>query len=175
MHLCRKSWSVLALVVMLSLPPIGSGAPPEKPPAKDVPSVEEARGRARLLHEAMHGTLQVVHHEYYREDENLTIPAATMNKVFRELAARRGVQLRWLAVNADAMNADHKPQTDFEKQAAAALAAGKEEYESVAEGVYRRAGPITLTSDCLGCHAPTRTSNQDRAAGLIIAMPVKGR
>ena len=54
--------------------------------AAPLPSVVEARGRARLLHETIQATLQVVHHEYYREDEKLPIPARTFKKVFRELA-----------------------------------------------------------------------------------------
>jgi hypothetical protein len=132
----------------------------------------EQRKLARLLHETMHATLQVVHHEYYREDEGLKIPAATLQKVFRELATRQNVQLRWLAVDAEAMNADHKPSTEFEKQAVKALTQGQTEFEQVDGGTYRHVGVITLTSDCLKCHSPTRTSNLDRKAGLVIAIPI---
>lgn len=145
-----------------------------EPPANArLPALEEARGRAKLLHESMHATLQVVHHEYFREDKGISIPAATLKRVFKELATRQQVELRWLAVNAQAMNVDHKPRTDFEHQAVRALAAGKEEFELVEEGVYRHVGVITLTSDCLKCHLPNRTSTKDRAAGLVIAMRIK--
>jgi hypothetical protein len=132
----------------------------------------EARGRARLLHELVHATLQIVHHEYYREDEALKLPAASMNQVFGELAKRQKAKLRWLAVNAQAMNVDHEPRDEFEKQAARALAAGKIEFEQAGEGEYRYAGPITLTSDCLKCHLPNRKSNQNRSAALVITMPL---
>lgn len=140
-------------------------------PVTEVPTVEAARGRARLLHEAMHATLQVVHHEYYREDEGLAIPAATLKTVFKELGKRQKVELRWLVVNAKAMNVDHNPQNDFEKEAVAALASGKHEFELAKDGVYRHAGLILLTSECLKCHLPRRTSTDPRAAGLVISVP----
>lgn len=148
-------------------------APPGSTPAPAAPTVEEARERARLLHEAMHSTLQVVHHTYYREDEGLQIPAAALQRVFREVERSRGVKLRWLAVNAQAMNDDHKPQGEFEQQAVEAIASGKEEFEAADDAVYRHVGTITLSSDCLKCHAPTRTNNKDRAAALIITIPLK--
>jgi hypothetical protein len=148
------------------------GAPPTDD-ASQLPTAPEARARARLLHETIHATLQVVHHEYYREDESLKLPAATMQQVFREVKERQQVQLRWLAVNAQAMNADHKPRDAFEKEAAEVLSSGKREHEQIANGVYRLASTITLTSDCLKCHAPNRTSNKDKAAALVITMPLR--
>jgi hypothetical protein len=147
-------------------------APPESD-TPDLPAVNEARGRARILHETVHATLQVVHLEYYREDEALKLPAATMKLVFRELAQRHKVELRWLAVNAEAMNVEHKPRDAFEKRAVEVLASGKDEYEQIDGGVYRLASTITLSSDCLKCHQPNRSSNKDRAAGLVISMPVQ--
>jgi hypothetical protein len=71
------------------------------------------------------------------------------------------------------MNIDHSPQDDFEKNAAKALSAGQEEYERAEDGVYRRAGVIRLTSECLKCHLPSRTSTRERAAGLIISMAIE--
>jgi hypothetical protein len=161
----------LAALLLLggSVPSVGFAEPNDV--AAEAPSAEEARARARLLHETVHATLQYVHHEYYREDEGLKIPAATLGRVFRELAERQKVQLRWLAVDGEAMNTDHKPQDEFEKQAAAAIASGKDEYEQVESGMYRRAAAITLGSECLKCHFPTRKSSEDRSAGLIIAIP----
>lgn len=140
--------------------------------ARTAESVGEARARARLLHETIHASLQIVHQEYYREGESLKIPAATMRQVFREVSERQKIQLRWLVVDAQAMNADHKPQNDFEKQAAEALAAGKLSHEKVEATAYRHVGRIALTSDCLKCHAPNRTSNKERVAGLVITIPL---
>jgi len=137
------------------------------------PSVEEARGRASLLHDTLHVTLQEVHREYYRENEGLTIPSATLDKVFAEVAKSHKVEFRWLAVNARAMNVDHAPRTDFEKQAATVLATGMAEYETVHDGTYRRAGAIVLGAQCLKCHLPRRTSTEDRTAALVVSMPVR--
>lgn len=140
-----------------------------------LPSVHEARGRADLLHETVHATLQVVHHQFYREDQGLPIPAATLKDVFDELSRSRNVELRWLAVNAQAMNVDHEPVDAFERDAVKALAAGKESIEHVEKGVYRRAATITLRSECLKCHLPNRRSTEDRAAGLVISIRVADR
>jgi len=138
-------------------------------------TLEEARGRARLLHETMHATLQIVHHEYYREDEGLKLPARTLKAVFEELARECNVKARWLAVDGQAMNVDHQPQDEYEKAAAKALASGKREFEQFEGGVYRYAGPITLDSHCLKCHVPNRTSTEARTAGLIITMQVNAK
>jgi hypothetical protein len=171
---------LVLLTLAVGLPSSAAlSAPPEKAAkssegAASPPATErEARGRAELLHETIHVALQVVHHEYYREDEALTIPAAALQPVFREVAQRQKVELRWLAVNAQAMNDDHKPRDEFERQAVAALAAGRDAYEQVEEGRYRRASTITLASDCLKCHAPNRTSNKPLAAALVVGMRIE--
>ena len=177
--------SALLLTAGFTLATIGVGAAPPSDStvvskseastvtiAAPLPSESEARGRAKLLYETLQGMLQVVHHEYYREDEKLPIPARTFKKVFRELSDRHKVEVRWLVVNAAAMNQEHNPQNDFEKKAVAAISSGAEEYELAENGIYRRAGVITLTSECLKCHVPNRTSTKNRAAGLVISMPI---
>ena len=168
----QMTHKLLALLLIVAGLPLLIVQGAETEAAKPAASAEEARGRAKLLHETVHATLQYVHHEYYREDEGLTIPAATLQRVFQELAERQKVELRWLAVDGQAMNADHKPRDEFEKQAAAAIAAGKGEFEQTNGGNYRRAAAITLTSECLKCHLPNRKSNEDRSAGLIVTIPL---
>ncbi|MCA9053891.1 MAG: DUF3365 domain-containing protein [Planctomycetaceae bacterium] len=135
-------------------------------------SVVEARRQAEVLHAAVHSTLQLVHHTYFREDEGLPLPAGVMREMFSELEAEEHVRLRWLAVEGQAMNTDHLPQTDFEQRAFESLKAGEKSYEAVADGVYRRAGRITLANQCLKCHVPDRKTTENRTAGLIIAIPV---
>lgn len=138
-------------------------------------TVAEARGRAQLLHETIHGALQVMHRDFFREDEKLTIPSRSLEDVFRELARSYHVEVRWLAVNTEAMNVDHKARTEFEKNAVKALTSGKQEFESIDDEVYRHAGVIRLASQCLKCHVPNRTSTEDRAAGLVISIPLLER
>ena len=137
------------------------------------PSVAEARRQAEILHSTIHATLQVVHHQYYREDEGLAIPAATLRDVFAELEREQHIKLRWLAVEGKAMNSDHKPQDAFEIEAAQALQSGRQPHEGTEDGVYRRAAAIRLTNQCLKCHVPDRKNTEDRTAGLIISIPVK--
>lgn len=136
-------------------------------------SVDEARRQAEVLHTAMHAALQTVHHRYYREDAGLPIPAAVLDEIFAEVQSERGIQLRWLAVEGQAMNTDHKARTPFEQEAVKALKSGKLAHEEVDEGVYRRAGAVTLTNHCLKCHVPDRKSTQNRTAGLIVAIPMR--
>ena len=45
-------------------------------------TVDEARGRARLLHETIHGSLQIMHRDFFREDEGLPIPSHSLEDVF---------------------------------------------------------------------------------------------
>ncbi len=139
----------------------------------EVPTADQARRQAEILHTTMHATLQIVHHRYYQEDEGLLLPAATLKEVFAELEKEEGVKLRWLAVEGQVMNTDHSARDEFEREAVKALKSGKPQYEQVENGIYRRAGSITLTNHCLKCHVPDRKSTEDRTAGLIISMPVK--
>src|SRR4051795_1037355 len=90
----------------LTLTLLGSASVWPDEPAKDAPSVEEARQRARLLHGTIHDTLQIVHARYFREGERLMIPAAALKDVFKEMEERDGVKLRWLVVDGRAMNID---------------------------------------------------------------------
>lgn len=136
-------------------------------------TVAEARGRARILHEALHGALQVMHRDFFREDEGLSIPSRSLEDVFKELARTYSVQLKWLAVDLAAMNQDNQAKTDFEKAAVRMLQSGKPEFESVTADEYRFAGRIRLSATCLSCHASRRSSNDERSAGLVIIMPLK--
>lgn len=135
------------------------------------PSAAEARLRARILHETIHGTLQVMHRDFFDEDASL-IPSNSLEDVFRELARDYQIELRWLTVNTDILNADHRPQNEFENQAVEALKAGKGDFDVTEGGAYRYAGAIRLSSQCLKCHVKRRSTNTDRVAGLLIKMPV---
>jgi hypothetical protein len=136
-------------------------------------SVEEARARAELLHEVYEATLQIMHRWYFREDKKITIPSKALDDVFYRVSLRSKINARWLAVNARAMSIDHAPKDAFEKQAARLLGRGENSHETVAEGVYRRAGSITLFGSCIKCHAPPPMNpNVRRYAGLIITIPV---
>lgn len=145
-------------------------------PAASIPpptTMVEARSRAQLLFELIHGTLQVVHRDFFEEDDALAIPSASLEDVFHELSVSYDVKLKWLVVNADALNVDHLPADAFEKKAVAALADGKPLVETAENGRYRFAGPIRLPSQCLKCHVKRRTTNTDRTAGLLISMPLQ--
>jgi len=153
--------------------PEGSAADKcETVPGGALPTAGEARGRALLLHESFEAMLHATHHYFYREDEGLPLPAVTMKEVFREIEDRRQVQLRWLAVDGQAMNVAHLPQDKFEREAVAALSKGDETYDHVENGMYRYVGMICLTNECLKCHLPNRKSTENRSAGIVITMKI---
>jgi hypothetical protein len=135
-------------------------------------TVTEARDRARLLHETVHGSLQVMHRDFFRKDKGLAIPSQSLQDVFVELNRSFNVQLQWLAVDTEAMNVDHTPREKFEQDAVAQLKAGAKEFEAVDENNFRYVGPVRLSSACLSCHVPRRTDNTDRMAALMITIPL---
>jgi hypothetical protein len=168
----RRGAALAVLIALAASWRAGAGSSAEELPAA-APPISELRTRAELLHETLHATLQTVHHRYYREDEGLLIPAAALKVVFEELETKRNVKLRWLAVDAAAMNRDHEAKDDFEREAVKALKRGEPAYESVRDGIYRRAAAVRLSNECLKCHVPNRTSTADRMAGLVVEFPLR--
>jgi hypothetical protein len=77
-------------------------------------------------------------------------------------------------VNTKPMSIQHEPRTEFEKQAAKAIAAGKVEYELVENGAYYRAGAIPLGGSCVSCHTGffSKAPQTQRFAGLVIRVPL---
>jgi len=139
----------------------------------DLPTtVKEARGRARWLSETIHGSLQVMHRDFFDVDETLDLPSQSLEDVFKQMSESWSVEIRWLGVNAT-KGSDHKPKDDFEKAAAAALKKGDKEYEQIENDRYRFVGAIRLQNECLKCHVPNRTSLEDRVAGLAISFPLQ--
>ena len=142
-----------------------------QPPA----SVEEARARAQLLHQTIHDTLHIVHRDFFDADDSIAIPSHSFEDVFAALTRSYGIQLRWLAADAKAMNIDNKPQTDFEKQAVKAVSSGQKYVEEISDETFVLVGRIHLPAQCLKCHLPQRSSNSARSAGLMITIPMRER
>ena len=143
--------------------------------AADKFTVPEARRQTKLLHDTYIATLHTVHRSYFDKDEREIIPARAMEEVFRQIDAETGGKTRWIAVNTPAMNIDHNPKEGFEKDAARELKQGKREFERVEDGIYLRAGAVSLFASCTKCHlSGLRPQQKVRSlAGLIISMPVK--
>lgn len=135
--------------------------------------VEEAKLRSRLLHELVHGALQVMHRDFFQEEERSKIPSESLEDVFEEMEKSWGVKLRWLAVDTAAMNVDHRAEDAFERKAVEVIAAGAEFHEMKEAPYYRYAGVIPLGNRCLKCHVPDRTSLEERKAAVVISMPLE--
>lgn len=145
--------------------------------AESLPASEaEALGRARWIHEAMHGALQVMHRDFFGDGNDgdggfLVLPSQSLEDVFKEMAQSWQVEIRWLGVNAT-KDIDHEPADDFERVAAEVLSKGNEEYSAIEKGRFRYVGAIQLQNECLKCHVPNRRSLEDRVAGLAISFPL---
>ncbi|MFO0966570.1 MAG: DUF3365 domain-containing protein [Gemmataceae bacterium] len=166
---------LLFCVSLNAEPPAAKGDAPATAPDQRIP-VAEARERARLMHKIYANTLEALHRHYFRGDRAV-LPARALEDVFADVDEQAKIKTRWIAVNTQAMSVHHEPKTDFEKQAAAALAGGKTEFDRVEDGYYRRAGVIPLSGSCLACHTrffstPPKTP---RFAGLVISIPVDGK
>jgi hypothetical protein len=138
---------------------------------------EEARRRAELFHETIESTLMLMHREYFDEGGDgkraNMIPSKALESVFNRVARRSHIEARWLAVNAQAMSVDHRPQDAFERQAVRALAKGNQEYVAVEDGSFRRATQIALFGSCVKCHAPPPMNPAvRRVAGLLVKIPI---
>jgi len=136
-------------------------------------SLDEAKLRAKLMHQIYVATLDTMHHRYFHSNRSV-IPARAMEDVFSAVAQDTKSTARWISVNTKAMSIDHEPETDFEKQAATEISAGKPEYAAVDKGFYRSARPIPLPGGCLSCHMGLGAQSKiPRFAGLVISLPVE--
>ncbi len=135
---------------------------------KPIP-LDQAKQRARMLHDIYESTLLSMHRHYFEPGKQQPIPSRAMEDVFYTGKRRWGVTARWLAVSAQAMNIDHKPRTPFEKAAVRQLISGKKTHEEVRDGIYRMAAPIVLFANCIRCHT---TRNKRPIAGIVLSLPV---
>lgn len=136
-------------------------------------SVAVARDRAKTMHEVYAATLETMHHHYFRGDR-AAVPAKAMEDVFAELRRQAKVEARWISASLQPMSINHEPKTEFEKQAAKEIAAGKPEVELIEGGYYRRAGTIPLSGGCVACHGGLfkGAEGKQHFAGLVISIPV---
>lgn len=133
-----------------------------------------ARDRATQMHSTLESTLHVMHRHYFHR-ERTTVPARALQDVFDDIGRDSHVDVRWISVNTKPMSIDHEPETEFEKRAAKEIASGKEAFETVDEGIYRRAGAIPLGAGCVSCHTTSFAppSKIPKFAGLVISIPIR--
>ena len=146
------------------------------PPARDRLSIDQARDRARLLHDVSIAALESMHRTYFQREKSI-IPSFVMEDVFGQVKRQWKVEAHWIAVNMKAMSVDHEPKTPFEKQAALEIAAGEVAYEEIENGIYRRAGAVPLGAACVNCHGGffRDPGNSPKYAGLVITLRIADR
>ncbi|WAC18598.1 DUF3365 domain-containing protein [Luteolibacter sp. SL250] len=162
----KVCYGMLALLPWLWLPGQARAADGER-------LEEEAKLRSQLLHEVLHGALQVMHRDFFKEEEKSKIPSESLEDVFEEMEKTWGVRIEWLAVDTKAMNVDHRADDAFEKKAVEVISSGAEAHDMKEGGLYRYAGVIPLGNRCLKCHVPDRTSLEERKAAVVISMPLQ--
>jgi len=165
------------LLVTLLLPKLNAeetGEAAEEKIVENLPkNVDEARSRARWMHELIRGSLQVMHRDFFGDgdDDSLSLPSQSLDDVFDEMSRSWDVDIRWLGVNA-MQGVDHRPKDRFEEAAAKALEDGAEEFDAIEGSKFRFAGKIKIHNQCLKCHVRNRTTLEERVAGLVIGFPM---
>lgn len=152
--------------------PALAAEPPAKRPAD--PALAIARERAETAHAIYAATLEMLHRHYFRRGQAV-LPAKGLEEVFAEVADQTKVAGSWIAVNTKPMSIHHTPKTEFEKRAAAAIAAGQERFEELDSEVLRVARPVPLGEGCVSCHDGMfrSRSKSPLVAGLIVTVPLK--
>jgi len=180
--ICAAAGVLCVAAALRAEPPVAeSGGSKDKNPSAidsqadpaDPVSIAVARDRAKVMHDVYAASLEMMHHRYFHRNRAV-VPARAMEDVFKEIKRQSNVEARWIAVNMKAMSINHVPESEFEKEAAREIAAGKPEIEIVEGGYYRRAGAIPLANGCIGCHGGlfSGPSKTPKFAGLIISVPV---
>lgn len=174
MKITRKSITLITyLGLALACMAAAEAAEAESPPAAEPVSLEAARDRAQLLQRVYLATLDTIH-DYYFEVNRAVLPARAMEDVFREIGEQTKIEARWIAVNTPPMSVSHTPRTEFEKQAAEAIAAGKPFVEQIERGMYSRAGAVPLVGACAHCHLGFKDGgSKPRFAGLVLRIPLR--
>ncbi len=131
-------------------------------------TVEEARMRAKLLYSALHGSLRVIHRDYFRRSQKQKIPTESLRDVFAAMEAEWNVKIRWLATNENAMNVDNQASDEFQFEALKQITSGKKEHEAVEGDRYRFAGTIPLGSECLKCHDADRDNLEEKYSAMEV-------
>lgn len=165
------TFSLVACFVVAELKAT-KGSNDEELAALPARSESEARSRALLLHEMANGALQVMHRDFFDDENPRAIPSASLEDVFIEMEKTFDVKMKWLTVNTDVVNFANQAKSEFEKAAVKALASGERISEGVSDARYQFAGAIRLRSQCLKCHVKNRTDTEDRTAALVISMPL---
>jgi len=139
-------------------------------------TLEAARDRAILMHKIYLSTLEVMHDRYFHVNRAV-LPARALEDVFDDIADQTRIQARWISVNTPAMSVSHEPRDAFEKRAAAEIAGGRAGYESLEEGVYRRAAAVPLDDGCISCHTGFFKDEPatPRFAGLVVRIPLRSK
>lgn len=146
--------------------------------SKDRITLDAARDKAAQLHSIFESTLHAMHRNYFhREKERNPVPARAMQEIFSDLGRESHIDVRWISANTKAMSLDNEPQDEFERLAAKEISSGKDSFDRVESGSYRRAGSIVLGGSCITCHAASTFGpppTTPRYAGLVISIPVRG-
>ena len=126
-------------------------------------SLEEARRTVSLLHDVYLTTLRHVHRRFPVSAGQPVVAALVIRDIQKELSSRGPVRSRFLAVDTRAMNPDHNPKDDFEREAVSALRRGSSRVEAIDGDQLRVATTVSLGGDCFPCHA-TEKNEPGRAA-----------
>lgn len=161
----------LTLLVACSL--LRAGRAAEEPAPVRMP-LAQARQTVDLLNDAYVNAV-VVTHSTYVKDRGTPAAATMARRVFASMKAKGWPETRWLSTTGRPFNPDANPRDQFERDAVAALKAGKPRFERVeraAGGAHLRVVTLVPLVDqsCAMCH--TRDKVGDPIGGLAYIVPL---
>jgi hypothetical protein len=126
----------------------------------------QARQTVDMLNDAYVNAVVLTHGTYVK-DRSIPAAAVVARQLFKTMAAKGWPETRWLSTTGRPFNPDSNPKDQFEKDAAAALKAGKARFERV-EGDRLRVVTLVPLVDksCQMCHTNPKDKVGDPIGGL---------
>lgn len=116
-------------------------------------SLKEARRTISLLDRNYQSALRQIHRRFPVGNGQPVVAAVVVRDIQRETGSGGLLSSRFLAVGVKAMNPDHEPRDDFERQAVQELKRGARWVEAQEDGKLRVATVTPLGGGCFPCHS----------------------
>jgi hypothetical protein len=136
-----------------SAPAVKGYAAPPLPDEAERMSLKEARRAIALLDRNYQSALRQIHRRFPVGNGQPVVAAVVVRDMQREVGSGGVLSSRFLAVGTKAMNPDHEPRDDFERQAVQELKRGARWVEALESGKLRVATVTPLGGGCFPCHS----------------------
>jgi hypothetical protein len=162
---------VTALAVMAISAVLWTTATLSQEKKNEDPAVARARKQVQVLDDIYKSAIVIITEHYVEEDSDLAAGAA-FQKLFDVVKKKGYHEVRLLDATGEPYEKKNLPQDDFEKEAVAALKAGKQSPEKIVEKDGKRflrvATPIPVVmKKCVMCHPAYEKAPAGQAIGAL--------